>query len=84
MARCFRETGFTGDAARIDIGRKLNLIRLMRNRVAHHDSLLDVKPLHRLNDMLAVLAAIDPWCPDWFMQGSDLRNLVEQDPRRGR
>ncbi|MCS4275700.1 hypothetical protein M2390_000861 [Mycetocola sp. BIGb0189] len=82
LSLVFAGTRLNGDDARVDIGRKLNLIRLERNRAAHHESFLGVKPLHRLNDMLAVLAAINPRYPDWFMQRSNLRNLVEQDPRR--
>lgn len=71
-----------GANTRVAVANQLDRVRLLRNRVAHHDSLLNVDVSKRLNDMLAVLGAIDRKYPSWAMEGSLVRLYVRQDPRR--
>lgn len=73
----------TSDAGRVKLGRQLERIRRLRNRVAHHDNLLGVETDHRLNDMLAVLRVIDTRLPALAMRRSRVRIVVKDDPRRG-
>lgn len=73
----------SSDAGRVKLGGQLARIRTLRNRVAHHDNLLDVKVEHRLNDMLAVLRAVDPRLPALAMARSRVRAVAKDDPRRG-
>jgi hypothetical protein len=53
---------------------------LWRNRIAHHDSLLDQNLQHRLDEMLAVANAIDPACGEWLTAHTQLTVLLKQRP----
>jgi hypothetical protein len=72
----------SGDAGRVDIGKKLETLRRLRNRVAHHDNLLRVDVQHRLNGMLSLMAKMDPNYPQLATGRSTLRRLLREDPRR--
>lgn len=64
------------------IGHQLETLRRLRNRVAHHDNLLEVEVRHRLNGTLALLAKMDKGYPDLALARSTLRRLIRDDPRR--
>jgi hypothetical protein len=49
-----------GALTRKDLSAKVRLIQHFRNRVAHHDSLLDQEVQARLDDMLTIAGWIDP------------------------
>lgn len=70
------------DAGRVAIGKQLETLRRLRNRVAHHDNLLGVDVPHRMNGMLSVLATIDADYPRLAAAKSTLRRLAREDPRR--
>jgi len=72
----------SGDAGRIDIGKKLEVLRRLRNRIAHHDNLLRVDVQHRFNGMLSLLARMDPDYPALATGRSTIRRLLREDPRR--
>lgn len=72
----------SSDVGRVKVGRQLERIRKLRNRVAHHDNLLGVEVGHRLNDMLAVLREMDERFPDLAMARSQVRAVLREDPRR--
>lgn len=57
-------------------------VRRLRNRAAHHDNLLSVAIGQRLRDMLRLLHSLDADFPAWAMQGSHLRRIAQEDPRR--
>lgn len=63
------------------IGTRMERLRNLRNRVSHHENLLGVNPEHRLQDMMAVLAAIGPDHPTWAMARSRVRAVKKSDPR---
>lgn len=65
-----------------EVGSHLEALRSLRNRVAHHDNLLQVNTLARLNSSLALLASIDRGYPDLAMARNSLRRLTREDPRR--
>lgn len=69
-------------AGRREIGDQLDALRRLRNRVAHHDSLLEVNVRGRLNGSFALLAQIDPSLPALASARSSVRRLVHEDPRR--
>lgn len=71
------------DPQREVLGKRFQRITDLRNRVAHHENLLEVKVKHRLNDMVSVLSAIDTDTPKWFIEGSKLRTIARKDPRKG-
>lgn len=71
------------DESRRETGKQLRKIHTLRNRVAHHDNLLDVALSSRLKGMLSLLAKIHPEFPDLAMTRSSLRRLIREDPRRG-
>lgn len=71
----------SSDAGRIAIGEQLETLRKLRNRVAHHDSLLAVNVRHRLNDILSLVAKIDPALPPLVTARTPLRRLAREDPR---
>ncbi|MCH4249578.1 MAG: hypothetical protein LKF88_01695 [Microbacteriaceae bacterium] len=72
----------SSDAGRAKAGRQLERIRKLRNRVAHHDSLLGVEIDYRLNDVLTVLRVIDPRLPALALARSRVRAVEKDDPRR--
>lgn len=69
------------DAERIRLGRQLETMRRLRNRVAHHDNLLQVNIRARLNESLSLLAKIDQDFPTIAAGRSTLRRLSKSDPR---
>ncbi|MDO5512345.1 Abi family protein [Corynebacterium sp.] len=71
-----------GDQSREDIGKKFERLTHLRNRVSHQENLLKTNVRSRLNDMLAVLKAIDESYPHWAMVGSQVRQVAREDPRR--
>ena len=73
----------SNDSSRQTIGLQLETLRRLRNRVAHHDNLLQVDVRHRLNGMLALLASLDQDYPALAAARSPLRRLIKEDPRRG-
>jgi hypothetical protein len=70
------------DAGRRAIGTQLETMRQLRNRVAHHDNLLEVDIRHRQNGALSLLSKVDPALPALAVARSPLRRLVREDPRR--
>ncbi len=73
----------SSDAGRLKVGQQLERVRRLRNRVAHHDSLLCENPAKQLGNMLSILAAIDRTFPTLAMERSTVRRLAKEDPRRG-
>ncbi len=67
---------------RTALGSQLESMRRLRNRVAHHDNLLEVDVRHRLNGILSLLSKVDPAFPALAATRSPLRRLVREDPRR--
>lgn len=70
-----------GEPGRIWIGRQLEGVRRLRNRIAHHDNLLEVDTTARLNGSLALLACIHSDFPALVMGPNTLRQLAASDPR---
>lgn len=70
------------DQGRVKIGHQLDSIRRLRNRVAHHDNILDVKVGHRINEMLSVVHKANPAYPRLVMANSRVRLIAREDPRR--
>lgn len=70
------------DAGRQAIGAQLETMRQLRNRVAHHDNLLEVDIRHRQNGVLSLLSKVDPVLPALAAARSPLRRLTREDPRR--
>lgn len=71
----------TGDAGRLKTGRQLEGIRRIRNRIAHHDNLLEIDNIARLNGSLTLLKYINPAFPDLVMAHNTLRRVAKEDPR---
>lgn len=69
------------ESERIRVGSQLETMRRLRNRVAHHDNLLNVNVRARLNESLSLLAKIDPDFPTIAAGRSTLRRLAREDPR---
>lgn len=61
---------------------RLARLQELRNRIAHHENLLSVRPEARLGDVLAILAAIDQQLADHVAGESRVRDLADADPRR--
>ncbi|WP_062391583.1 hypothetical protein [Gordonia phthalatica] len=70
-----------GTSGRRFVGTRLDRLRRVRNRVSHHENLLEVDASNRLKDLLAVLSTIDSEAPSWAMANSRVRAVVAQDPR---
>ena len=70
------------DRSREDIGKKVERLTRLRNRVSHQENLLETNVRSRLNDMLSVLRATDRSYPAWAMVDSQVRQVVQEDPRK--
>jgi hypothetical protein len=55
-----------GDGTRNQIAGYVNRVVSVRNRVAHHESLLNQRVLHRHEDALALAGTIDPDAEQWL------------------
>lgn len=55
---------------------RLQQLRRLRNRIAHHDSLLDQNLVARIDDMLAIAAWIDPEAREWLSGQSNALELA--------
>lgn len=71
---------FLGAGLRREILEPLTNLHLWRNRIAHHDSLLDQNLERRLNEMIEVANAIDPACGEWLATHTEMTALLEQHP----
>jgi hypothetical protein len=69
-----------GALTRKDLSAKVRLIQHFRNRVAHHDSLLDQDVQARLDDMLTIAGWIDPAARAWLAQHADALEIVREMP----
>lgn len=72
----------TLEGGRRYVGEQLEAIRRLRNRIAHHENLLDLPIVARLNGSLALLGMINEDFPDLVMGRNALRRLAAEDPRR--
>jgi len=71
---------FPGAGLRREILEPLTNLHLWRNRIAHHDSLLDQNLERRLGEMIEVANAIDPACGEWLGAHTEMTALFEQRP----
>jgi hypothetical protein len=69
-------------AGRDRIANRMETMRRLRNKAAHHDNVLNVAVTNRLNEMLSLLRAINVEGPTWAMADSSLRRVAREDPRR--
>lgn len=72
---------YTSDKGREYVGKRLERLRQLRNRVSHHENLLRVNLNDRMKDVATALNAIDPNCASWAFQGSRVRSVARADPR---
>lgn len=71
---------FPGTGLRREILEPLTNLHLLRNRIAHHDSLLDQNLERRLGEMIEIATAIDPACGAWLAAHTDMPILLAQRP----
>ncbi len=65
---------------RKDLSSRMRLIQRFRNRVAHHDSLLDQDAQARLEDMLTIAGWIEPAAKAWLTERTDAPAIVRRMP----
>lgn len=70
-----------GAVTRKDLTEPLRLIQRMRNRLAHHDSLLTQAVERRVTDMLRIAALIDPEAAVWIEAQSGIATVMAVKPR---
>ncbi|RUP76865.1 hypothetical protein D8M20_09905 [Corynebacterium propinquum] len=70
------------DQWRENIGKKVERLTRLRNRVSHQENLLETNVRGRLNDLITVLRAIDTSYPSWTMEDSQVRRVAQEDPRK--
>ena len=69
-----------GSATRKDVSGSMSRIRRFRNRVAHHDCLLGQDVAARAEEMLRIVAWIDPGAGAWLAARSRVLELAAQMP----
>lgn len=69
-----------GDGRREEVGECIARIHELRNRIAHHDSLLDQDVAARVREMLALAGWIDPAAPAWLRRAADVEAVVTRRP----
>ena len=67
---------------RKDVGPPLHRLRLLRNKLAHHDSLLAVDVPFELDQMLLVLSWIDPRAEQWLRATERVSTTYLSRPER--
>ncbi|WP_123958957.1 Abi family protein [Corynebacterium pseudopelargi] len=70
------------DQSRVDLGKRVERLTRLRNRVSHQENLLGTNFRGRLNDTLSVLKAIDNSYPQWALVESQVRQIAREDPRK--
>ena len=71
---------FPGAGLRREILEPLTNLHLWRNRIAHHDSLLDQNLERRLEEMVGIANAIDTACGDWLATHTEMTASPDQPP----
>lgn len=69
-----------GTLTRKDLSSRVRLVQRFRNRVAHHDSLLDQDVHARLEDMLTIAGWIDPAAQRWLTDHTDAITVARRMP----
>jgi hypothetical protein len=72
--------GFPGANLRRDVERPLTRVHLWRNRIAHHDSLLNQRNDFRYVEMVQVATFIDPDAAAFLRRNSDMLTVLRQRP----
>jgi hypothetical protein len=65
---------------RKSLSARMRLIQRFRNRVAHHDSLLDQDVKARLEDMFTIAGWIDPAAQEWLADRTDAISVAQRMP----
>jgi len=65
---------------RKDLSARMRRVQRFRNRVAHHDSLLDQDAPGRLEDVLAIAGWIDPAAQEWLARRTNALAIAQQMP----
>jgi hypothetical protein len=65
---------------RKDLSKRMRGIQRFRNRVAHHDSLLDQTVEVSIEDMLAIAGWIDPTAQEWISGSADALDILQRRP----
>lgn len=63
------------------VGQRMERLRNLRNRVSHHENLINVDVDHRLRDMNTLLSSVRSNYPAWAMSRSRVRAVAKLDPR---
>jgi hypothetical protein len=69
-----------GSGVRREVAGPVNRMAHLRNDIAHHKSLLDVRVADRHADMLALAAAVDPAAAEWIAGISQVDAVLSQVP----
>lgn len=65
---------------RKDLSARMDPLRRFRNRLAHHDSILNQPIQERHSQMLELAAFVDPLAGEWLATTSDVQRLLSQRP----
>lgn len=71
---------FPGAKERKDLSTRLEALRRFRNRVAHHDSILNQPVAQRYEQMIEVVGFIDGDASSWVADSSGVLSLLDQRP----
>jgi len=72
---------YQDDRGRMFVGQRMERLRNLRNRVSHHENLINVDVDHRLRDMNTLLSSVRSDYPAWAMSRSRVRAVAKLDPR---
>jgi hypothetical protein len=69
-----------GAIVRKDLTQRMRLLQRFRNRIAHHDCLLQQNIGQRADDMLLIAGWIDPDAANWLRERSKVHALLAKRP----
>lgn len=69
-----------GSVVRRDLTQRMRLLQRFRNRIAHHDCLLQQDIGGRADDMLLIAGWIDPAAAEWLRERSRVHSLLAAVP----
>lgn len=71
---------FPGAKERKDLSTRMEPLRRFRNRLAHHDSILNQPIQARHSQMLELATFVDPLAGEWLASTSDVQRLLSKRP----
>lgn len=76
------QPAFTAGTSPGELSHRLNRLKLFRNRIAHHEPILDVDIAGHRDELLKLIQEVDPVVSEWYLGNDPIPKILDKDPRR--